>query len=317
MLPSEIYAELEAQILEQLREGDLDQLRHLVSDHDLEVELLSGEWRLLMSELSDFYQVIDLRNRRARMAVSPDELEEFVEALRDPERQERWRPISFGLAELTDALPAGTNLVGLVFLEESDDWLWQEPAYELIAIRPDVFELLEPHLRAQMKAGDFRSMARLAEDHSEGAVEFSPEQWSVLMRHSAERVPELMGIYKTMLSTPTDYTHIREALSLVADPRYQPSLDAWLRVHAEAAQYALYFRDAALERREVEGSGLFQIARGHRTQKMDRIPGPGEAPPPPNDDPGPEGYRGGETAPLRVGDKLRIGQEPPEDDDEL
>lgn len=314
MLPSEIYAELEAQILEQLREGDLDQLRHLVSDHDLEVELLSGEWRILMNEMQDHYQVVDLQNRRARMVVSPDELEEFVEALRSPERQERWQPISFGLAELTDALPAGTNLVGVVVLEESDDWLWQEPVNELVALRPEVFALLEPHLRQQMLSGDWRAAARLAEDHSEGAVEFSPEQWQVLMRHSQERVPELMKVYKAMLSQPEDYTHIREALALVADPRYQPSLDAWLRVHAEAAQYALYFRDATLERREVEGSGLFKLTRGYQTQKMGRIPAPGEAPPPPADGAAPgDEYKGGETVPLRPGDKLRVTNDDPDD----
>ena len=317
MLPAEAYAELEAQILENLRDGDLQQLGHLLSDADLTVDLLSGEWRVLMAELEDHYQVIDPRKRVARMVVSPAELEEFVEALRDPERQERWRPISFGLAELTDALPAGTDLEAVVFTEEDDDWLWQEPVYELVAIRPDVFELLEVHIRAAMAIGDWRAMARFAEDHAEGAVEFSPEQWRVLMRHSAERVPELMSIYKQKLSTPADYTSIREALSLVADPRYQPSLDAWLRVHAEVAQYALYFRDASLERREVEGSGLFRLAGGHKTAKMKRIPGPGEEPPladPGEPDAEAENLGGTTTIPLRAGERLVINRPPEEDD---
>jgi len=259
ILPSEAYGGLEAQVLEQLRVGDRDQLRHLLSDFDLRVELLSGEWRVLMTELEDFYQVVDLSRRVARMVVGPSELAAFVEGLREPSRQARWRPISFGLAELTEVLPAGTDLAAVVIIEESDDWLWQEPVSELVALRPEIFGLLESHLLAQLRSGDMSGMARLADDHAEGSVEFSREQWSMLLQHSSERVPELMEIYQRRLAAPSDYTHIREALSLVADPRFQPSLDAWLRVHANSAQYGLYFRDATVERREIEGSGLFDM----------------------------------------------------------
>jgi hypothetical protein len=321
MLPAEIYKDLEAQILEQIRDGDREQLKHLVGDHDLDIEFLSGEWRIMMSEFEDHYQVVDLEKGMARMVVSPDELEEFVEGLRDPQRQQRWGPISFGLAELTDALPAGTDLVAVVLIEESDDWMWTEPVYELVAIRPEVFELLEPHLRAQLATGDWGAMARLAEDHAEGCVEFSPEQWRVLMRHSHERVPELISVYEGRLAVPADYTHIREALSLVADPRYQPSLDAWLRVHANSAQYALYFRDASLERREFEASGLFKLSRS--TQKMKRVPGPGEEPPPPAERPivPEEIYQGGQTVPLKPAERERTASntgkaEPPSSDEE-
>jgi hypothetical protein len=315
MVPSEIYRELEAQILENLREGDLDQLGHLIGDHDLEIELLSGEWRVMMQELEDYYQVIDLKNRIARMVVGPDELAAFVRQLRDPDRQARWSSLSFGLAELTDALPVDTDLVAVVFTEETDDWLWAEPVYELVAIRPEVFELLEPHLRAQMASGDFRSMARLAEDHSEGSVEFSPEQWRVLMRHSQERVPELLAVYEQRLSKPGDYTQIREALTHVADPRFQPSLDAWLRVHAHSAQYALYFRDSALERKEFEGSGLLRI--GRNTQKMKVVPAPGELPPPPAELPSgledelddlEAAGMSGQTVPLKIAERDRIAR---------
>ncbi|MCR9163934.1 MAG: hypothetical protein ACE37F_22215 [Nannocystaceae bacterium] len=310
MVPAESYRELEAQILEQLREGDRDQLRHLVGEYDLQVELLSGEWRMLMSEFEDHYQVIDPDRRLARMVVSPDELEEFVDGLRDATRQARWAPISFGIAELTDALPAGTDLVAVLFLEEDDDWLWNEPVYEVIAIRPEVFALLEDSFRRQLETGDYRAMARLASDHSEGSVEFSPEQWRVLMRHAEERVPEFLTVVEQRISTPVDYTQIREALSLVADPRYQPSLDAWLRVHAASAQYALYFRDAALERRELEGSGLFSLD-ARSTQKMMRVPGPGGV--------APEGdavqapLDGGETVPLSVAQRVAPQKTPPED----
>ncbi len=297
-LPSEVYREIETQILQQLRDGDRDQLRHLLGDHDLEVELLSGEWRVLFAALADYFQEVDHGQRLARMAVSPDELAEFVEFLRNEERKDAWRPISFGLAELTDALPADCDLVGVVFTEESDDWLWAEPVSELVAIRPEVFALLEPHMRALMDAGDFAALARLAEDHAEGCVEFSPHQWSVLMKHSAERVPELLTIYDQRLSTPDDYTSILEALGHVADPRFQPSLDAWLRVHSGTAQYALYFRDSKQERRELEGSGLIKLSdlgiEDAVTQRLPTVPRTGElispiaAPPrpgkPPSDD---------------------------------
>ncbi|MCA9706342.1 MAG: hypothetical protein KDK70_10880 [Myxococcales bacterium] len=276
-LPSEVYREIETQILQQLREGDRDQLRYLLADHDLEVELLSGEWRVLFEALPDYYQEVDHAHRVARMAVSPDELAEFVAVLRDPARQEAWRSISFGLAELTDALPADCDLVGVVFTEESDDWLWAEPVSELVAIRPEVFALLEPHLRALMEAGDFAALARLAEDHCEGCVEFSPHQWSELMKQSAERVPELLPVYQQRLSGPEDYTSILEALGHVADPRFQPSLDAWLRVHSGTAQYALYFRDAKLERREIEGSGLIRLSElgieDAVTQRLPKVSG--------------------------------------------
>jgi hypothetical protein len=195
--------------------------------------------------------------------------------LRNEERQEQWRPMSFGLVELADALPADVDLVGVVFMEESDDWVWSEPVSEIVAIRPEVYEMLEPHLRKVLDAGDHAALARLAEDHSESCVEFSPEQWDVLMRHTQERVPELLSVYAARLSNPGDYTSILEALANVADPRYQPSLDAWLRVHARAAQYALYFRDAKLERREFEGSGLIRLdalSRTGQTQPQTIVP---------------------------------------------
>ncbi|MBL4685331.1 MAG: hypothetical protein JKY37_12125 [Nannocystaceae bacterium] len=271
-LPKEAYGELESQILQQLREGDHDQLRHLVGEHDLDLELLSGEWRLLFAALEEeHYQVVDLDRRVARMAVSPAELADFVRFLRDPKQQERLLPVSFGLAELTDALPAECDLVGVVFMEESDDWLWAPPVNELVAIRPEVYELIEPHLSALLNAQDWPAAARLAEDHSEGCVEFSSEQWRVLMRHSAERVPELLSIYDARLSSPADYTSILEALAQVADPRFQPSLDAWIRVHGHAAQYSLYFRDAAMERQEFDGSGLIRIDDPKKTQPLPNI----------------------------------------------
>ncbi len=248
VIPSEVYREIEPQILEQVREAEREQLMYLVGEHDLDIEMLSGEWRVLFAALPDFFQKVDVDARTARMAVSPDELAELTELLNSERGEATWHPIAFGLAELVDALPVGMDLVGVVFIEESDDWMWSEQTYEIQAIHPKVWDLIAPHARTLLEAGDHAALARLCSDHCECAVEFSPERWSVLMQLTEQRVPELLPIIDQGFSLPADYTGIREAIRLVSDPEHQPSLDAWLRVHADAAEYALYFRDVARER---------------------------------------------------------------------
>jgi len=247
LVPSETYHDLEPQLLEQLRDGDREQLAYLLGDSDLEVELLSAEWRLLFDAWTDSYQVVDEAKRIARMMVAPDELPEFVRLVRDPELRQRWSSVTFGLAELADALPPDCNLTGIVILEESDDWQWSEPTHEIVAIRPEVFELVDPFVTRLLDSGDHAMLVRLMADHCEGAIELSSEQWRNLQLLATEQTPELLGVISGRISAPSDYTSIREALTLIADPRYQPSLDAWLRVHAGLARYALYFRDASLE----------------------------------------------------------------------
>lgn len=248
-LPSEVYRELEAQILEALASADREQLGYLLGEHDLKVELLSGEWRVLFAATEEeHFQVVDDEERRARMAVSPDEIVDFVEFLRDEDRQREWTPISFGLAELVDALPVGMDLVGLVFVEEDDDWLWSEATHEIVAIRPEVYTLLEPHMRKLIEIGDHAALARLASDHCEGAIEFSNDKWFALGQAIQDKTPELIPVVEAILSPPGYYKHIRESLDLIADPRSQPSLDAWLRVHSDGHQYGLYFRDVRREK---------------------------------------------------------------------
>ena len=248
LLPADGYRELEAQILEQLRDGDREQLLYLVEENDLEIELLSGEWRLLFDAAEDYYQAVDEEEGRARMVVSPDELSDFANLLRDPACQERWGAASFGLAELTDAVPTNFDLIGLVFIEESDDWQWLEAHNEIFAIRPEVFEVLEKYMQQLLKSSNYPALARLAADHCEGSVEFSAQRWQTLLQHAEERVPELLSVIRGQISVPRDYTSIREAVALISDPQFQPSLDAWLRVHANLASYALYFRDLEAER---------------------------------------------------------------------
>ncbi|NVB42716.1 hypothetical protein G6O69_33150 [Pseudenhygromyxa sp. WMMC2535] len=247
-LPSEVYRELEAQILDGLANADREQLMYLLEEHDLKIELLSGEWRVLFEAAEEYFQVVDLQERRARMAISPDELAEFVELVRNMDHQIEWTPISFGLAELVDALPVGVDLVGVVFVEEADDWLWSEHTHEIVALRPEVYSLLEPHMRKLIAASDHAALARLASDHCEGAIEFSNEKWFALGRAIQAKAPGLIKVVEAVLSPPAVYDSIRDSLSLVADPRSQPSLDAWLRVHSVDHNYGLYFRDVRKER---------------------------------------------------------------------
>jgi hypothetical protein len=249
LLSSEIYRELEPQILEQLREASRDQLLYLLAEAEMMIELLSGEWRVLFSALSEYFQHVDVERGRARMAVSADELGEFVAFLRDPERRRAWAPIAFGLAELADALPVGMDLVGLVIVEESDDWMWVEHPYEIQMMRPEVHALLYPYMENLLDRGQHAVLTRLCSDHAEAAIEFRPEAWANLLAQAAERVPELVAVIEGTLTQPRDYQAIREALTVLSDPALQPSLDAWLRVHADMNDaYALYFRDEAKER---------------------------------------------------------------------
>ena len=247
-LPAATYRELEAQILELLASADRDQLIHLLSEHELDVPLLSGAWRVLFAETeTEFYQHVDLDQRHARMAISPDELSSFAARLRAPEAVAKWAPIDFSLVELADSLPANDDAAGLVFVEESDTWLWSPPAYEIHAIAPEVYKVLESHMRHLIEEEDFHALARLCADHCEAVVEFSAARWKVFRQQVTEQVPELIPAITRVLTPPEDYTSMSEALRLIATPTKQPSLDAWLRVHGDGHQYALYFRDIGRE----------------------------------------------------------------------
>ena len=243
-----LYEELEGQILEQLRHGERQALQYLLDEADAHVELLSGEWRVLFKAASDFFQYVDPKERIARMAVSPDGIEDFLDLIHEPRMTKDWAPVSFGLSSLRHRFASGEGEGALVFVEESDDWMWTENPYELMAIRSEVYELLKPHIRALVIAKDYAALARLMGDHCEGSVEFSPTRWENLRADARERVPELLKIMDGVITLPKDYTSICEGLASIADPARQPSLDAWIRVHSGHAQYALFFRDIARER---------------------------------------------------------------------
>ena len=176
------------------------------------------------------------------------EVEDFVDLLHEPRFMKAWEPISFGMSSLRHRFADGQGHGGLVFVEDSDDWMWVEHPFEMMALRPEVYELLKPHIRQMAVAKDYSALARMVADHCEGAVEFSSERWEKFKTMAEDKVPELSAVIDGMLTTPADYYSIREAIALVADPAFQPSLDAWLRVHADSAQYALFFRDTQRER---------------------------------------------------------------------
>ena len=250
MLPAEVYRDLEVQILDGL-EGDRARLAYLVEEHDVDVELLSGEWRLLFRETADsLHQVWKPDRGLARMAVPPEQVPRLVEVLRDPARVAAWEPVRFGLAELTDVVPDHPDLAGLVFVEETEDWLWQERAFEIFALRRQVFELVEPFIDDLLASRNFAALARLAGDHAEGGIEFTRERWKDLLDAAREKTPELLPVIEGLVARPSDYTLVREALALVAPAEAQPSLEAWLRVHADADDYAFVFRD--LDREEEQ-----------------------------------------------------------------
>ncbi len=247
-LEGELYRELEGQILEQLQHGERQALQYLLDESDAQFELLSGEWRVLFKAAEDFFQHVDIPERIARLAVAPDQIEDFLDLVHEPRLSKEWTPITFGLSALRHRFASGEGDGALVFVEESDDWLWTEHPYELMAVRDEVYELLKPHIRPLVIGKDYAALSRLLADHCEGSVEFSDEKWENLRGDAKGMVPELMAFIEGVITKPADYISIREALSVVADPSRQPSLDAWLRVHADHAQYALYFRDIVRER---------------------------------------------------------------------
>jgi hypothetical protein len=242
-VPAEAFREVAPQVAEELGKADRDQLLYLLEDRDLEVELLSGEWRVLLAALTGF--PMHREARCARLLVEPGRLAEFVRVLADPERQREWASIAFGLAELADALPRDCDLVGLVLIEEADDWLWDEPRNEIFAMRPEVYALLEPHMRDMVRKNDHPALARLADDHAEGVIVLNPYLWQVLRRQAEHRAPRLVRALEEGITGPDEYEEIHAALATVSDPSTQPSLDAWLRVHGVDSRYALYFREAA------------------------------------------------------------------------
>ena len=250
LIRSERYLDVEDVLMEKLASASRDEVLDLIGKDFFRIELLSGEWRVLFTQarVTDSYQPVASDSMRvARLMAAPDQLAPLVNTLWMHELRDKWRTITFGLQHLTYALPLASGLIGAVFLEEPDAWMSAEPSHEIMAIHPDVFALLSPFIQKLVDRGDFTMLARLAADHCESAIEFSADRWIGLREQSQARAPELVKMIDQHLITPDGYDKAIAAMKRMLDAHLQPSLDAWLRVHAERARYALVFRDIRRE----------------------------------------------------------------------
>lgn len=250
LLEADAYRDIEVQLLEQLKVAERKTLRYLLMDNIGTVELLSGEARMMFETATDFYQHVDLKERRTRLAVAPEELTEFMGLFSGPSNEQHIAPVSFNFPRLRELVAGVSGGMGIVFLEEDEDWMWVEHPNEIIAVRDDAWMLLQAYLHELLRVGDHELLARVAADHSESAVEFTEARWNTFQEQLKEAAPELLSIVQHSLSQPGDYVSIRELLALVATPSVQPSLDAWLRVTDPRETCGLYFRDSSRESME-------------------------------------------------------------------
>lgn len=265
LIRSERYLDIEDALMERLAGASRDEVLGLIGKDFFRIELLSGEWRVLFTQprVTDHYQPVASDSLRvARLMAAPDQLAPLVNTLWMHELHDRWRQITFGLQHLTYALPLASGLIGAVFLEETDEWLSAEPTHEILAIRPEVFELLGPFFQKLVDRGDYTMLARLAADHCESSIEFSADRWLGLREQSQARAPELITMIDSYMTPPEHYGPALAAMKRMLDAQQQPSLDAWLRVHAEGEHYALVFRDIRREAGAARATMPFLEALG-------------------------------------------------------
>lgn len=264
LIRSERYLDIEEVLLQQLATASREQILDLIGREYRRIELLSGEWRLLFSQprVYEAYRPISgsPQRRIARMMAAPDQLAPLVNTLWQHEIRDRWRAITFGLTNLTCALPLASGLVGVVFVEEPDLWLSAEGTHEIMAVHPDVFALIGPQIRKLAEEGDWPVLARLVGDHCDSSVEFTTDRWLGLREQSAARAPALIRYMDGFLTPPELHEHVIAAMRQMLDAQAQPSLDAWLRVHAERAKYALVFRD--IRREHARAAAPLMVAAG-------------------------------------------------------
>lgn len=236
--------------MQQLANASREQLLGVIGPDYVKIELLSGEWRLLFTQprVTDSYNPIASDSMRvARLMAAPDQLAPLVNTLWVHELHDKWRAITFGLQHLTYAMPLASGLTGAVFLEETEAWLGSEPSYEILAIHPEVYALLSPFIKKLTDRGDYTMLARLVGDHCDSSIEFTADRWLGLREQSQARAPELVKMIDSQFTPPESYDRVIAAMKKMLDAHLQPSLDAWLRVHAERAKYALMFRDIRRE----------------------------------------------------------------------
>ncbi len=248
LVRSERYLEVEPSLLEGLTSAPRTNLIELFGNAFVKLELLSGEWRLLFEQSQAYQPFVDHQRRLARMAVAPDKLSTLVNTLWRHETHDIWTPIAHGLTNLTYALPLASALIGVFFVEEEDEWLFYEPCYEMMAIRPDVYSLIEPFMRDLIHRGDYTTLARLAADHANSAVEFTSSGWLEFREDCRRTSPELIELIDQSLISPSQSQQTIRGIKNMLDPQRQPSLDAWLRVHGDKDPQGLVFRDIRNER---------------------------------------------------------------------
>jgi len=263
LIRSERYLDIEDVLMQKLASASRAEVLDLIGKDFVRIELLSGEWRVLFTQhrVTDSYQPVASDQRRmARLMAAPDQLAPLVNTLWMHELRDKWKPITFGLQHLTYGLPLASGLIGAVFLEEAPEWQQAEPTHEIMAIRADVFALISPFIHKLVDRGDFTMLARLAADHCDSAIEFTADRWLGLREQSQARAPELIRMIDGCLIVPESYDQALAAMKRMLDAHLQPSLDAWLRVHAERGRYALLFRDIRREAGAARPTMSFQVA---------------------------------------------------------
>lgn len=259
LIRSERYLEIEDVLLHHLANATRDQVLDLIGRDFRRVELLSGEWRVLFGQprVTEAYRPT-ITDRVARMMAAPDQLAPLVNTLWQHEIRDKWKSITFGLTHLTCALPLASGLVGAIFVEDPEVRPTAEPNHEIVAIHPEVFGLIGQHIRKLAEQGDYAGVARLVADHCESSVEFSADRWYGLREQSLARAPALVRYIDSFMTPPEVYGDVLTAMRQMLDAHAQPSLDSWLRVHADRAKYALVFRD--MRREQGAGRGVVPLA---------------------------------------------------------
>ena len=252
LIRSERYLDIEEVLLHHLANASRDQVLELIGRDFRRVELLCGEWRVLFSQprVSEAYRPT-ITDKVARMMAAPDQLAPLVNTLWQHEIRDKWRSITFGLTTLTCALPLASGLIGAIFVEDPEVRPTAEPSHEIVALHPEVYALIGPHLRQLAEQGDYAGVARLIADHCDSSVEFSTDRWYGLREQSLARAPALVRYIDQFVTTPDQHPEVLAAMRQMLDAHAQPSLDSWLRVHAGRARYALVFRDL----RREQGAG--------------------------------------------------------------
>ena len=251
LIRSERYLDIEEVLLHHLATATREQVIDLIGREHRRIELLSGEWRVLFSQprVTEAYRptIGDGARKISRLMAAPDQLAPLVNTLWQHEIRDKWKSITFGLQHLTCALPLASGLIGAVFVEEPDLWLTAEPTHEILAIHPEVFGLIGPHIRRLVEKGEHAAAARLCADHCDSSVEFTHDRWLGLREQSQQKAPALVRYIDGVVTPPELYDNVVGAMKLMLDAHAQPSLDAWLRCQAQRARYALVFRDIRRE----------------------------------------------------------------------